>query len=143
MKPIEFTDDVTGAVYSVRALTIGEEQNIINITIDLLKLVAKKRGWEIPEEQDHYSGSYPYSVYKAAREYIALWQATEITGTPSHPYPDSLLDLLGVPLFEGWLKFLRQRPDFKNKWATAWNKVNGEDADPQPLSDDVTPEPAS
>lgn len=143
MKPIEFTDDVTGAVYSVRAVTVGEQQYLINITLDLMHLVAKKRGWDVPESKESTSNSYPYSVYVAAKEYIMLWQTTEITGTPSHPYPDSVLDILDVSLFEDWLKFLRQRPELKNKWATVWNTVNEENTDPQPLSDDETPEPTS
>lgn len=141
MEPIKFTDDETGAVYGVRALTIGEKQTVINLTVSLLKAVAQLKGWDIdPDNAGQYS-AYPLPIQTAAHEYITLWQTTVIDGTPSHPYPDSILDVIDPVLFEGWLKFLRQRPTLKNQWATIWNQTNGETSDPQPPSDDETPEP--
>lgn len=142
MQTETFTDEATHAIYTVRALTINEQQEVVNTTISLLRFIAECKGWTIdPDIADMYGG-YPYVVRLKAHEFIALWLTTRIEGTPCHVFPDTLLGAIDPAVFDEWLKFLRLHPDLKNQWSEAFNRVNKESDTPQPASDDELPETA-
>ncbi|MGB1286831.1 MAG: hypothetical protein ACPG7F_09885 [Aggregatilineales bacterium] len=140
MKPISFTDDDTGAVYTVRAMNEGEDQEVINITVAILQQLAALKGWEIADDMKAQYAGYPAAIQTKVHEFVALWQCTTIVGTPGHPFPDSVLDMIDTVPVQAWLKFLRQYPALKNQWTTAWNTANREETDPQLKSGDASAE---
>lgn len=128
-----------GATYTVRALTLDENQMVINIAIDLLWQIAQQRGWKVTFENRHQSRSYPYSVYQEAVNYAGHFLATRIDGDPSHTMPASILEAIDPAVFEQWSKDMQRNPELRGRWDTAWTEANKVQTDPEASSGESQP----
>lgn len=129
-----------GATYTVRALTKGEDDQIINIAVDVLWLLAQKHKWQVKPDDKGKMASYPYAVRSEAIDYAGLYLATVIDGTAGHAMPQSILEAIDPALFEQWSKDMHRNPELFKQWCDAFTAANKAETDPQASSGEAQPE---
>lgn len=129
-----------GAAYTVRALTQAESEQVINIAVDLMWLLAQKHKWQVKAEDKGRVASYPYAIRSEAIDYAALYLATDIDGNPSHAMPQSVLEAIDPALFEQWSKDMKRNHALATQWKNAYEVANKAETDPQASSGEVKPD---
>jgi hypothetical protein len=128
-----------GATYTVRALTLAESQQAINIAVDLLWFLAQKYKWQVKPEDKGRIASYPYAVRTEAVDYASLYMATVIEGETGHAMPQSVLEAIDPAVFEQWSKDIHHCDSLRTQWLAAYDQANKAETDPQAPSAEVPP----
>lgn len=136
------TFEHNGVTYTVRALTVNEARQVINIAADILYAYSLEAGLNVPHEERGKLGSYPYSLQSAAVNYAELITSTTYDTEPAHTFPRHLFDIISLATFKAWLDDCAFDRVPLREWRAAFQTSNMVDPEPKKTTSDVIPESA-